>query len=291
MQNLKVGFLTFEQYHGKANIGSSRIRADYLIKYWNQAGEDIGTASRYVFGGKYDVMVFQKVYWPEYARMFKGIKILDLCDADWLDWGYKIKEMIEEMDYITCSSMEIAKFISGITDKPVAFIPDRIDFDGLLPPKKHSGKSKNVAWYGYAENFSQLDPAIPAIRKRKLDLYVISSKGYVPPVTEREGYELHNLNWSPSTWQADLQKADIVVLPQIKNGRFKYKSDNKITQAWALGLPVAFLDKDLDRFASENERQKEADEKYKLVKEQYDCKQSVVELKDIIKEIYEGKRN
>lgn len=278
---MKVGFLTFEQHQGKANAGSSRIRCDYLIKYWG------GDAERFVMGQKYDVIVFQKAYWTEYAKKFDGIKIFDICDADWLHWGYHLKEMIDAVDGITCSTMEIAKFIVQLTDKPVAVIPDRVDLETLPPAKEHYGDARSVAWFGYAENFPQLNGAVPAIRKRDLELIVVSTSAYIPPASER-AVEIQNLPWKPNTWMTDVQKADIVVLPRYTHGRFKYKSNNKVVQSWALGLPVAFLDTDLDRFLNESERRKEVDTAMEIVKNQYDARISVKELKEFIDEISVG---
>ena len=50
-----VRFMTFEQYHGKRNIGSTRIRVRNLLKHWKEA--DI-----YKYGENPDVLIFQKVY-------------------------------------------------------------------------------------------------------------------------------------------------------------------------------------------------------------------------------------
>ena len=83
---MKVGIVTFEKFHGRKtnSIGSSRIRAYNLVKYWEEA-------SIYKHAKKYDVLIFQKAYWIEMAKKFEGIKILDLCDPDFLDWHYNIK--------------------------------------------------------------------------------------------------------------------------------------------------------------------------------------------------------
>ena len=77
---MKIGILTFEQFHGRKDIGSSRIRAKWVINHWPEAEE-------FVFGQKYDVVIYQKAYWLEHAQEFKGLKILDICDADFLHCG------------------------------------------------------------------------------------------------------------------------------------------------------------------------------------------------------------
>ena len=277
---MKIGICTFEQYHGKKEIGSSRIRGHWIAKAW---GED---CEIYKTGRKYDVLIFQKVYWSEMAKSFKGIKILDMCDADWLEWGPKIFETAQYCDYITTSSLELAKFMVKNQDTPVAFIADRIDFDELPSPKKHSGELKKIAWYGYSSNFEVLYGALPAIKKRGLELTVISNNVFRLP-TGMTDIEITNLPFNPKTIYDDLQRSDAVLNPKLKTGRFKYKSNNKDTLPWALGLPSIENEKEFDDIIDGDKRQEVSDRLYRTAKEEYDISLSVRDLKDIIKDIDE----
>lgn len=286
---MKTAFLTFEQYHGKRDIGSSRIRARWIVEKWNEAGPDIGTAEIYQFGKAYDAMIFQKVYWPKYAKEFKGIKILDLCDQDWGDWNCSMVEMIEECDAVTCSTLEIAKFIVNITDKPVMVIPDRVNFDKISTRKLHEGPAKKVVWYGYIENQLMLDSAIPAIVKAKLDLIVIANKPYTLPHGFDGKLQVKNYPWNEATVNADLCKADIIINPRHTSGRWRYKSNNKTVLGWALGIPVAHTEQELLALLEEAPRKAEADKRYEEAKENYNVLSSVEEWKDLILEIQKGK--
>jgi len=288
-KKMRVSFLTFDIFHGRSNTGSSRIRALNLIKYWNEAGVDLGTAEEYRYGVEYDAIIFQKVYFPEFVKEYKGIKILDMCDADWLNWTYRIKEAMQYCDAITCSTLEIAKFVLNMTDKPVAVIPDRVDFDTIKETKKHEGVAEKVIWFGYADNFEVLHPAIPAIMKRGLEIIVVSNKSFIP-MTQFKGIKITNYPWSKDNWITDLLKGDILINPKNTKGRFRFKSNNKTTQAWALGLPVAEIDTDIDKFMTEEARVKESKEKLTKVKKEYDVKQSVIDLKDFIVEIQDEKK-
>ena len=281
-KKMRVGMVTFEQYHRKANIGSTRIRCDWPIKYWEDA-------ERYHIGRNYDVIIYQKAYWVEHAKLFKGIKILDLCDADWLSWGYAIVEMIENVDAVTCSTKAIAEFIVNVTDKPVWVIPDRIDLDVDIPKKEHQGELKKAVWYGYSHNQEQIAPAIQALIKRDIELFVISEKPYILPSYGKK-LEITNLPWSKEHWMNDILKGDVVLCPNNKKGRFQYKSENKTIQAWALGMPVAHIDKDLDKFASENARKDEASLRLKEVDKKYNVKDSVKEYQELIDEIIKSKK-
>lgn len=283
---MKSAILLFEQYQGKRDIGSSRIRGHWVIKHWPLAGEDIGQIETFKHGGKYDAVIYQKAYFVEHANLFKGVKIFDLCDPDWLDWGYRFKEMLEAVDAITCSSMALTKAVSKFTKKPVYFIPDRVDLTTLPEPKKHHGPTKKVVWYGYSHNFPMLHSCLLALEKRNLELIVVSDDVLVTPSSIK--LAVKNYPWS-DYWMRDVQEGDVVINPQSTMGKWKYKSDNKTSIAKALGMPVAHTVEELDQLLTEEQRIKARDEGLKLVKDAYDIKLSVIDYKEVIKEIQKTK--
>lgn len=268
----KIGFLLFENYWQRKDIGSSRIRGNWLIKYMPEA-------ELYQQGKNYDAIIYQKVYWKENVRAFKGKKVLDICDPDWLD-GVEIVEFIKNVDAITVPTERMKQDIEKMTDKPVYMIRDRVDFEGLPQPKKHEGDAKKVVWFGYSHNIDVIYPAFLKLRKMGLELIVISND----TINTKE-CKLTNVKWNIETVNQELQKADFALLPEHLRGRFAYKSDNKTVQCWALGLPVAKTPIDLERFMKAEERQKEADEKYKWVKENCDVRKSVEEMRKVLNDI------
>ncbi len=280
---MKVGILTFEQFHGKKDIGSSRIRGHWISQHWKEAGEDLGECEIFRYGVQYDAIIFQKVYFPEYAKAFKGIKILDMCDADWLDWNCKMTEMLEEVDAITCSSIELTKQMARFTKKPVYFIPDRVKLSDMPAPKVHYGPTKKVVWFGYSQNFPMLHSAIPALTKRDLDLIVVADKPYIPPT----GLKISVTNYAFSVQHhlSDIQLGDVVLNPQIKKGKWKYKSDNKTSISKAIGMPVAHSDEELDALMTEEQRKAVSEAGLKEVAENLDVKYSVIDYKDVLKDI------
>ena len=74
-------------------------------------------------------------------------------------------------------------------------------------------------------------------------------------------------------------------MPPDSRPRGQYKSNNKVTKAWALGMPVARMSEDLERFLDPEERKKEAELRLKEVKEKWDVKTSVSEMKQLIEDI------
>ncbi len=282
--NKSVSFMTFEQFHGRRNIGSSRIRARWVIDKWDEA-------ELFVMGKPYDVVILQKAYWLEFAEMYKGIKILDICDADFLHWGYRIRQVAEQCHAVTTSTKPIKEYMEKFVSCPVYHIPDRINFDtftGMKKNHKGNGKTRIVSWYGYSDNFQMIDSALNTLLKCGIEeLHVIATPGApynMPPFAEGK-IRIINYPWNAETVNLDLLRADVVLNPKSATGRFKYKSNNKTICAWALGIPVAHTKAELDALMTEEARIEEGEKRYKEVREEYDIRQSVEQYKQIIEDI------
>lgn len=280
-----VAFLNFEQLHGKKNVGSTNLRVHQLIKYWPEA-------EQYRFGSKPDVLVFQKVYWnvdyylPETYK--GGLKILDICDPDWLDNMY-VKRTIDNMDAVVVPSKGLQDFIQQLTDKPVKLIPDRFDMEFIPKLKKHKGKIKRAVWFGYSHNAIVLEGAIATLERLGIALSIVSDED---PISWRFAREQENFRksykfskYSEESIYKKLQEADICIMPDGLRPQDRFKSNNKTIKAQLAGLPVAKNIDDLERLMSDIERNKEAEYNYKQAKKAYDVKLSVKEYKDLIDEI------
>jgi len=275
---MKISFLGFDQWQGKFDIGSSTIRCDWVIKQWSEA-------ERFVMGQKYDVVIYQKAYWVDHMKAYKGIKILDLCDPDWLDFGARVVECLEEVDAVTTSSQALAEYIVKLTNKPVWFIPDRVDMSMHKEQKQHTHRAKAVAWLGYSHNLSVLDQCIKPIVDLGLELIVISNKPYHPPPSVASKLDLTNYTWAKDTVNDDILKADVIINPKLPGLRFRYKSTNKTVKAWALGMPVAKDDRELRHFIDPVNRKTEAEKNLAEVMKNWQVKNSVEEYKMLIEEL------
>jgi len=283
MINKRIGILTFQKFHGRKNIGSSRIRGEWLAKNWE--GAEI-----FKQGQQYDIVIYQKAYWVEHAKVFKGIKILDLCDPDFLHWTYRTKEMLEEVDAVTTSTEALAEALRRFTNKPVICIPDRIDMQSHKGKKFHQQEAKWVVWYGYSTGFEMLKPVLHFLKKYNLNLIVIADRAFSLPVSFTEHIELKNFPWNIDTINQDILEGDFVINPKSKKGKWKYKSNNKTLSAWALGMPVAHDIDELKKFIDSEERKKEAEKRYQEIKDEWDIKYSVQDYKKLIQDIYDGRK-
>ena len=130
VNKIKGGILTFEQFRGTKNLGSSRIRGEWVIDKWPEV-------EPFVQGRKYEFCIYQKAYFVDHAKAFTGKKIFDICDPNFLNWGYRTVEMIEECDAVTTSTEALAEQMRRFTDKPVFCVPDRINLDEIKKKKYH----------------------------------------------------------------------------------------------------------------------------------------------------------
>ena len=267
------------------SIGSSRIRVRWLLPYWEEAEE-------YVIGKKYDVLMFQKVYWPAMMKAFEGVKILDLCDPDWLE-GRSVLEFVDLADVTTTSTEALAEYIRKL--RPNAFVqcvPDRVYLPEYEVVKtKHEGPLKKIGWFGYAHNAHYLYSTFDELIKRGIELVTISEQPIEPSLMYKGKIKLTNVPFNYDTLNRELGKCDAVLLPDpsAMDERGKYKSNNKTIQTWAIGMPVIKVPEDLDRFNDPKEREAEGIRARKEVEEKWDVKLSVDEYREIIRKVKEKK--
>lgn len=281
-----VRFFTFEQFHNRKNIGSTKIRVHNLIKYWPEAG-------LYKYGEKPEAIIFQKVYCTydyKFPITYPFIKILDVCDVDWNNTpDIYIKETVDGMDAVVVPTESMRKLMSSMTDTPVQVIKDRFDLEEFPVKKTHHGKAKTVVWFGYAHNAELMNYVIPSLESRGLNLIIISDND---PQLYRYANDSHGyqskytyIKYNQETIYSDLQKADICVLPKGNRPQDRYKSENKTVIAQLCGLPVACDAEQLDSFIEAEARNSHINTIYDKLKQEYDCKLSVKEYKKLIERI------
>lgn len=280
--NKTTGILTMEKMDNRLfnSVGSSRIRMRWLLPYWEEAEE-------YGIGKKYEVMIFQKVYWGAMMDAFEGIKLLDICDADWLE-NKPVFEFIDKVDAVTTSTEALAGYIRKIRPNSlVKCIPDRVYLPEAVPIKTdYADKIKTVVWFGYFHNAHYLTRVYDELVSRGLDLVVITDSEIDPPSVYQGKLSIHNIPYNYQTYIKELIQYDAILMPDpIGDERAKYKSNNKTLQAWALGMPVIKVPSDFKRLATKEARIEEAKVKRKEVEEKWDVKLSVESYRQLINEI------
>jgi len=284
MQDYKVKILTFEKFHGRSKgaVGSSILRGDWVINNWDKA-------SVWTNGAYADVMIYQKAYWLYHMQDFKGIKILDMCDPDWMREDIKLAHVAKYLDAITCSTDALTDAVKGMVDIPVITIPDRLDMNQFPVDKKiHENQATTVCWFGYLHNAEVvLNMILPSLEKNGLNLVVVSDKDFHPSMSC--GIEITNIRYNIANAYEHIRDCDFVVNPHFGEKNFKYKSNNKTLVSWALGNPVADTVEDLKRFIDPNERNKEVEIRSKEIQEKWIMKISIEQYEQLISQIWKNK--
>lgn len=283
-----VRFFDFSKFHGKLPQGSTNIRVNQVIKYWDDA-------ELYKYGEKADVLIFQKVYMLadfQFPRTYPGIKILDICDPDWLSSWIHIVETCNAMDAVTCPTENLATFLRQFHDN-VVVIPDRFDIEVIPEPKQHSGKAKTVVWFGYAHNAVLMKPAMKTLDDMNLNLIVISNDDpFLHQWSKRDYHDFYTfVKYNEDTIYDELKKADYALLPEGFRPEDHFKSNNKTIKANLVGLPVARSMEDMELYQDPKNRQKWFDSSYAKIRDEYDVRKSVEQYKDIISRIREIQLN
>lgn len=281
---MKVRFFLFENYHGKQNIGSSYIRGHQLVDVWDEA-------EVYKYGENPDVLIFQKVYMtPDYKfhSRFKNKKVLDICDPDWMNGTTLIRETIDNVDAVTCSSEALVNFLKQFTSKPVVLIKDRFNTSVVPKPKLHKGNAKTVVWFGYRHNAETLKPALNKIIEKNLNLLVISDDDplawqWSPKHFNEENYQF--IKYNEQTIYSDLQKADYALLPDGTRPIDVFKSNNRTVKAILAGLPVVKSVEDMEKYENAVNRNIFVHDNWQNYVHEYDISRSVEEYKDLINKL------
>ncbi len=290
---MNIRFFTFSQFHNKVPpAGSTHIRVTQLLKYWPEA-------KLYEYGENPDVLIFQKVYVAQdyqFPVHFENLKILDLCDPDWLNGVTGIRETVDAVDAVTCSSQALVDFVKQMTDKPVIHIPDRFDLSPLPKPKRHIADAKTVVWFGYRHNAETLKYAMPLLNELGLDLVIISDDDpmawqWIPGQAGDDYRHKHYkfLKYHEETIYQDLQRADFAVLPYGTRPIDPFKSNNKTVKAILAGLPVAHDAEEVRSYVHPGVRRDYMQAHYSETIKEYDVKRSVEQYQELIGQLKEGR--
>ena len=130
-------------------------------------------------------------------------------------------ECINAANLVTCCSTALSQTLQR---SRTVVIPDAYELPGKESPKEENAKLK-VICCSMGGNQEGADALKPVIEKLGMQLIRISE------------WPQHEVKWQRETWLQELAKADIVITPQ-KHWLRPAKSNNRVTQAMALGLPV-----------------------------------------------------
>ncbi len=265
-EKVKVGvYLKRKTKDHLDEYASDRIRGEWLVKYWPDA-------EIYNPKNDYEVIIFHS---PDFNILnnFKGKKIADICDPCWIEEPVLL-DFYRQCDALVVCTQALKDELIKLVDKPIFVIGDGHDFDEYPPKKHHIGKAEWAVWFGFSQNAHSFSHLIDQIKKAGLKLKVISQDNSIYPLNIADNF----IKWDRKTAFKEIGNCDLAVLP--KNGI--YKSDNKTITAQLCGLPVAKDEKDINRFLSAEERNKEISS---LKLDNYHIKNRVEDYKKVIENL------
>jgi len=277
-KNGLTGIVPFTYFVGGGKaVGSTFLRVDGVVN--NSSQFEV-----WRHGKQYDNLIFQKVYWREMMEVFKGPKILDLCDPDWVTDLVEVIEIGKLVDAFTCSSPELTTLIKNyFPEKPVVHVPDRLNFNLFTETRTpHTGLAKNVLWFGFIHNAYQTLPDLYAtIREYGLKLTIVADFPYDQD-DEIKTLEPQFIQYDQQTVYQHIRQADIVLNPRSSRALYKFKSNNKSLIGWKLGVPVAENSNDIIRLMDATARNKEVSDKLPIVNEHYNVQRSVEQYQELL---------
>lgn len=238
---------------GSTQTGSSRIHGYRIHKHLKRRG----FASGIVFGPpspvvvfdlpwentselaqadyfrRDDVIVFETVRGGrarELAAKLKerGLKVV-FSEADL----YADSEIVNLADEVVCSSRFLAEAYAARHSRPVAYIPDAVESvlscGELANRVRPVRKSLTVLWFGDAGHWATLDPVRSVLRRRGFADYRLVTVSNHPDA---------DVPWCLATCHKLLRLCDVVVVPTACHPKALAKSNNRVTQAMALGASV-----------------------------------------------------
>ncbi len=215
---MKINFITF----GDEKRGSTRIRViklmEALIKRgWHCSINDYNLAG-------YDAIVFQKTPLrkdiQDLIYQARSLDIPIILDLD--DYSLEMVKILKYFDMIIVSTSYLADICSRYHSN-VKIIKNMLDIQNLnLPLKKRLGHKK-VVWYGYSQNNYILKKwkiqNVTKISDKKADII----------------YDVHTID-------KQIQKHDLVIIPQEKKEETLSKTHCRMLKALYLGVPCMVSD-------------------------------------------------
>lgn len=214
--------------HNKLNeLGvKSSIVDNYYPVSLDKTVENIGGANVVIF------TQFSEYDWELMQRLkAKGKKLAFDHNENLFSYPFEA-ECMNEADTVVCCSTKLAEITNQHGHSNTSVVKDALE-DIKVPSRAYLYRERPKAvWCGMGGNsFLVTEVLKDAILKAGYSLLVISEWDY-----PSESWFEHK-KWDINTWAKDMMSCDVVLCPQRENVQ-PGKSNIKVTQALALGMPV-----------------------------------------------------
>jgi len=206
-----------------SSVASFRSRVWRLYEYVSSVMPHVGFND---FDGDYDIIVIQKgstkFVYEQFMKYKKQHKFIIFDIDDYHDNHHKF--FIKFADLVVVGSSFLKRTWQHL-NKNIAVLDDPIDvYDLNIPLKKFKEFNfRKIGWFGNTTNLPMLNQAkIP-------DVKTITMNG--------------DIEWSPETVDKDIQRFDLIVLPQDIHSYYGASKGNcRMLKSLYLGVPVMVSD-------------------------------------------------
>ena len=255
---------------GDSSLPGSRLRAYLPVQHMRAAGWTTEIFDERA-ADAYDLVIFQKIYQPDTIALAQRLKrrgtklVFDLCDNHFYrsddsskteDRCNRLQEMIDLMDAVSASTLEISRLIKN---QHVVVIDDPIDYPmvskwldlRLKATRLISFRRKEVrfVWHGTA---GQSNPPTGLIDIQRVlphleELHEIVPVSLTVISNSRELFERYvksmkvptrYVEWKLDTFPFHLKQNDVCLIPISVNAFTVCKTNNRLVSSLLFGLPV-----------------------------------------------------
>jgi len=274
-----------------ASSASVRFRARWPAKYMPEADVYPDMA---IPLAEYEAYVFQKAYLTAGPRaMIRGMRArdkllaFDMCDADWMgsaEHEWRLLDVLPLFDFAVATTEPVRDYLARWV--PTHLIPDRLDLASITARHDPRDRARRLrlVWFGYSHNLTELDhiwsDLLPVLDAHDMTLTILSNE--LPeewaPRWWGDGRTPLFVEWTEEGANAVIARHDIALVPQ----RSPYKSNNRMLQAWALGVAPARNVEELVELIDEGNRRQWVGMGERMVRETYDVRRSAQDWRMII---------
>lgn len=215
-------------------FGPSRIRNHNIVNQLRKSGIGIQTVDLSESAGA-EVIIHR---WRSTLDAIKisdlkksGKKVvLDLCEDLFSieDFHSSLVDSVSRADLVVCCSSELQKKALEYNHRTVV-IPDAVETEPEERKTDYCSREPTVVFFGYGGNYKFMEPYEDLIRGCGYSILSIHEHDTT--------YGDRSLKWELDSWADSIKEGDIVLLvSDPESGRCK--SNNRLTQAMALGMPV-----------------------------------------------------
>lgn len=247
--NKKIIFVPFyAQCPEHRQSASARIRAEWVAKYL--PADIINEKTKFIDLANYDFVIFQKCFSRKFIDIAKAIKQknknvkigLDLCDPVWEQRSEEVRDMINVVDFVTVSTLELGDEVNKIFPVCPYFMPDGHDLEYYKADQRKIHDKKTgikYVWHGNNGTIKSLQAIMRCLEDVSLkdDSLTIIADPLAKGIIKSKKLKIIFEKWNVDTVNDIVANCDVSLNPRLDTKEYSLKSNNKTVMSYILCVP------------------------------------------------------